>query len=184
MKRKVIIFLAGGVPAGIFTGFLCSQQNGFGQVLINSLVAGLSFGLLLCSIIEFLHGRAVRKIGDGAFRNETGLDHTRKITLSVPYDRAINLCIESIHTIRNSTVQMEDKSRGIIIARAGFNWKTWSDTISFLVSKNAQGHHIIRVSSRPTARTTLVDFGKNLDNVARIISFLQSHGGDLLTEPN
>ena len=53
------------------------------------------------------------------------------------------------------------------------SWKTWGYIISFEVRKIDNDRTQIKVSSRPAVSTTLVDYGSNLENVEKIISFLE-----------
>ncbi len=91
----------------------------------------------------------------------------------VPYDQVFNLCINSLRLIKNCKIKEADQLSGRIIAKAGLNWKTWSDTIIFIIHRTEEGATHVELSSRPTARTTIVDFGKNLENVETIITFLR-----------
>ena len=101
--------------------------------------------------------------------------HLRSIELQLPYDKAFNLCIESLSLIKKCKIQKENRSQGKIIAKAGMTWKTWGDVISFDMRKIDNNRTQVTVSSRPIVRTTLVDCGKNLENVEKIIRFLKGH---------
>ncbi len=173
MIRNMKIFLAGGIPFGILIGTLNTYRYGLQPGLISGLIAGLAFGLIMYIIIGFLHSREVNKIGDGKFRSETGVHHFRSIQFQAPYDQVFDLCVESLRLIKNCKIKEDNRLTGKIIARAGLNWKTWSDTITFLINREHDGCTHIELSSRPTARTTIVDFGKNLENVETIIIFLR-----------
>jgi len=45
------------------------------------------------------------------------------------------------------------------------------------VKKKRQTVTQVEVSNRPAMCTTVVDYGRNLENVENIISFLRGHGG-------
>jgi hypothetical protein len=62
---------------------------------------------------------------------------------------------------------------GKIMARSFVNWKTWGDTISFDITGISDEKTAVKVTSRPTASSTIVDYGKNLENVKTIVSFLE-----------
>lgn len=174
MKRNIKIFLASGIPFAILMVMLNSYLYGLPLGVISGLIAGTVFGFLMFFILGFLHSRAVKKISDGKFRDESGVNHARSIELNLPYDCVFDLCIRSLDVITNCKVLEEDRINGIIIAKAGINWKTWSDTVSFHINKIDNNHTNVNVSSRPTARTTIVDFGKNLNNVESIVSFINT----------
>ena len=171
MKRNMTIFPAGGIPFGIVIGIVNSYRYGPYAGLISGMAAGLFFGFVMYIILG-LHRKSVRKIGDGKFRDETAIHHFRNINLNLPFDRAFDLCIESLSLINSCTIRNADRMNGKIIAKAGLNWRTWSDTITFTIRSRGDGRTDVELSSRPTARTTIIDFGKNLENVETIISFL------------
>ncbi|MBC8413218.1 MAG: hypothetical protein ISR96_08210 [Nitrospira sp.] len=65
-----------------------------------------------------------------------------------------------------------DRLNGEIIIKTGINWKTWGDTICFKLSSAGPNRTTVIVTSRPTIKTTIVDFGKNLENIIKITGFL------------
>ena len=103
--------------------------------------------------------------------------HTKSVALRLSYDRAFDLCIESLGSLEKCKIQNEDRSTGQLVARTGMTWRTWGDVISFEIRRsNGDGIHI-DVSSRPAVGTTLVDFGQNLENVEKIAGFLNARSG-------
>ncbi|MBI5739194.1 MAG: hypothetical protein HZA16_00605 [Nitrospirae bacterium] len=175
MNRNLKIFLASGVPFGIFAAILFSSFYGTDAGLPGGLISGLVFGFLMFIILGFLHSRAVKRIAGEKSGEAMGTCHVRDIKLPLPYDRTFDLCIDSLKLIRRCRVQEEDRSQGRITARSSINWKTWGDTISFDITGINSENTAVKVTSRPTVRTTIVDYGKNLENVKRIISFLKNH---------
>lgn len=176
MHRNLKIFLAGGIPFGIFTGVLFSSLYGISTGLPAGLVSGLLFGFIMFIILGFLHSRAVEKIAGNRSEESMAVRQARNIELQLPYDRAFDLCIRSLDVISRCRVREEDRSQGRIMATASINWKTWGDTISFNIAAINNEKTAVKISSRPTSRTTLVDYGKNLENVKAIVSFLERSG--------
>lgn len=173
MNRNLKIFLAGGIPVGIFAAILFSYLYGIDLGLQGGLVSGLIFGSLMFFILGFLHSHAVKKIAGDTSKESMSTCQVRNIELPLPYDRTFNLCIKSLNLISRCRVKEEERSQGKIIARSSVNWKTWGDTISFEITGISNENTAVKVSSRPTSRTTIVDFGKNLENVITIVSFLE-----------
>ncbi len=173
MHRNLKIFFAGGIPFGIFTAVLYSSLNGINVGLPVGLISGLIFGFLMFIIFGYLHSRAVEKIAGDSSEESMGTCHVRNTELQLPYDRTFDLCIESLNLIRRCRVHEEERSQGKIIARSSINWKTWGDTISLNITGISNENTAVKVSSRPTSWSTLVDYGKNLENVKTIISFLE-----------
>ena len=173
MNRNLKIFLAGGIPFGIFTAILFSYFYGINVGLSSGLISGLIFGFLMFIIFGFLHSRAVEKISGDISEESMSTCQVRNTELQLPYDRTFDLCIESLNLISKCRVQEEDRSQGKIIARSSVNWKTWGDTISFVITAISDEKTAVKVASRPTASSTIVDYGKNLENVKTIVSFLE-----------
>ncbi len=172
MHRNLKIFIASGIPFGIFTAILFSSLYGANVGLSSGLISGLIFGFIMFIILGFLHSRAVEKIAGEKTEESMGTYQERNIKLQLPYDRTFDLCIKSLSLISRCKVREEDRSQGKIIAISSINWKTWGDTISFDITRISNKDTAVKVSSRPTSWSTLVDYGKNLENVKTIVSFL------------
>lgn len=173
MNRNLKIFLSNSLPFGAFMGILFSYLYGLNVGLPGGLISGLIFGFLMFVILGFLHTRAVSKISGVTSRESMSTFQDRNIKLHLPFERAFDLCLASLSEIRRSRIQEEDRSCGKIIARSSVNWKTWGDTISFNIAGTGSEETDVMVSSRPTSWSTIVDYGKNLENVEKIVSFLQ-----------
>ena len=126
--------------------------------------------------IGLVHYWLVRRMPSGKSEGAMGVHHVRSVELRLPYDKAFELCVESLSTIKRCTIRNEERAQGKILARAGINWKTWGDVLSFELRDRGDEGTQIEISSRPAIRVTFVDFGKNLDNVEKISGFLNAHG--------
>jgi len=173
MNRNLKIFLATAIPFGISMAVLFSIIYGINAGLPFGLISGLIFGFIMFIILGFLHGRAVQKIAGNRSGESMGTFHVQKIELRLPYDRVFDLCIRSLDLIGRCRVQEENRSKGMIIAKSSVNWKTWGDTITFDITGTGNDGAAVKVSSRPTSWSTIVDYGKNLENVKTIVSFLE-----------
>ena len=177
MKNNLYLklFVGMGIPFGIWIGIIDSTHGGIRSGLITGLIQGLLFGGIMSLILGVKHSRAVKRISSGNPKNDMGVHHIRNIELQIPYDEAFDLCIESLAEIKKSKVKAQDSPGGSINAKAGMNWKTWGDVITFEINKKDENVIQIKISSRPSVRTTLVDYGKNLENVNKIIDYLNPH---------
>jgi hypothetical protein len=177
MNRNFKIFLSGGIPFGIFTTVLFSSLYGINVGLPGGLISGSIFGFVMFIILGFLHSRAVEKIAGDISEESMGTCQVRNMELPLLYDSTFDLCIKSLNLISRCRIQKEDRSQGKIIARSSVNWKTWGDTISFDITGISNEKTAVKISSRPTAKSTIVDYGKNLENVKIIVSFLGKSKG-------
>jgi hypothetical protein len=175
MSRNFKIFLWSGIPFGLAMGVWFSQQYGSSTGLKIGIIAGLTFGALIFIILGLLHSQAVKKIRGGNSRETLSTHQVSDIELNLPYKQTFDLCMQSLSRIKRCTIQEENLTQGRIVAWAGINWKTWGDIITFHIKKTTNGITYVTISSRPRARTTLVDFGKNLENIIKVTSFLKKH---------
>jgi CRISPR-associated protein Csm1 len=88
------------------------------------------------------------------------------------------LCLKSLEKIKKCEIKEAEQSKGIITAHSGTTWKTWGEIINFEIINNEDSKKTcIKISSSPLVSTTLVDFGKNYENVKKISDFLKEKGG-------
>jgi len=176
MNIYLKLFLAMGIPFGIFMGIFDSLQYGFFSGLIGGLFAGIFFGFFMSLTSGSLHSQSVKRMPYGNSEEAMGVHHVRNVELRLPYDDVFNICIESLNLIKKFKIQKEDRSQGKIVARISVSWQIWGDMISFDVCRIDNNRTQVIVSSKPVVRTTLVDYGRNLENVERITEFLKKHG--------
>jgi hypothetical protein len=119
------------------------------------------------------HVIAVRRVSPKEIENSLRVHYTRKIGVDYPYRQTFQLCLQGIKELGNCKVRRTDSRSGIIEARTGFSLRTYGDTILFKIQRLDGDRTQVEVSSRPTWRPTIVDYGRNLENVEKIISFLQ-----------
>ncbi len=172
MNLYLKLFLASGIPFGILSGALSSFLVGFPVGLIVGLMVGLFAGGLFSLAVGYLHRLSVRRMPYGEPEGAMDVHHVRHVELRLPYDQAFDLCISSLSAVRKGGIRREDRPLGRIDVKAGMTWKTWGDVISFDLRRIDENRTRVEVSSGPALRTTLVDYGKNLENVERIMGFL------------
>ena len=153
------------------------------NIILNGIIAGLLFGTLVSYLLISLHTSLSRKVVTDSVNYDFGIIQTRRIEIPLAYEDAYSLCLQSLKTINRCSIRSQSPDEGTIKARAGINWKTWGDNVLIELVKG-EGSTIVEISSRPSARSTLVDFGKNLDNVERIKRFLLTQqSGYFSSEP-
>ncbi len=172
MNVYLKLFLAVGIPLSILLGALGSFLFGFPVGLFVGLIAGLFAGGLFSLPVGYLHRLAVRRMPYGEPEGAMEVRHVRHAELRLPYDQAFDLCISSLNAVKKGRIRREDRPSGRIEAKAGMTWKSWGEVISFDLRRIDANRTRVEVSSKPALRTTLVDLGKNLENVERIMGFL------------
>lgn len=175
MNIYLKIFLTAGIPFGIFAGIFYSIQYGISQGILLGLFSVLFFGGFMSLILGFLNNKSLKNMPYEISEKTTGVRHIRNIELRIPYDEAFNLCIKSCDLIKGCKIRNFDLATGIIVTKTGISFKCWGEVITFDLRKINDEKTQIVVLSKPVISTTLVDFGKNIDNVEKITTFLNDH---------
>ncbi len=168
------LLLMSGIPFGFLMGIMSFHMGDNAGAIRNGILSGLIFGTLVSYILISLHKSLSRKVVSDASMPDFNNHQVRRIVMAIPFEQAFSRCIESLKTVNRCRIILQDPDNGEIRARAGLNWKTWGDDINFKLTQETDST-VVELSSRSSARSTLVDFGKNLDNVERIRRFLHDH---------
>ncbi len=177
IKLYLKLFIISGFPFALIAGMILTHKDGILNKVIFGSISGLLFGLAASSILMFLHISLGRKVVPEITDYDPAVHQKDQVKVPLPYNEAFSLCLESLKTIKKCEIEAEVLSEGKITARAGLNWKTWGDIISLKLKKINNDNTDVWISSRPYARTTLLDFGKNLQNVWKIKEYLLGHSG-------
>lgn len=183
------LFWRSGVPFGILIGI--SQiifrnstltffygSNAFAMALVFAVVAGLFYAFFMAALITFFHKRAVQNLGYGTTEEAFEVHHVRNVDLTLPYSTTFDLCIGGLHLMGGFSIQEEDRSSGEINAKAGRGFLVKPNQVTFHIKSVNDLLTHVEVSSKPLSRWAVVDFGKNLENVERIVGYLRSHSID------
>ena len=174
MKQYLKLFLAMAIPYAIFMSIFLSLFTGIFKAIVLGSISGILYGGIVTSFLYFLNNWQLKKIESKTHEKVRGVRHSKEIEVSLPYDKAFDLCIESLKLIKRCNVEKEDRSKGEIVAKTGVSWKSWGELITFKIEKNGEKVKI-KVKSEPVLKTTLIDYGKNFENVEKITSFLEKH---------
>jgi hypothetical protein len=160
---------------GLIVGVYVALSSGLLMGLVTGLVMGAIFGLLLSSLLFLMQFATVRLMSYDVSEETLGVYQVRTLEMGLPYEEAFILCVASLQAVKGAKLQSEDRAEGRIEAKTGINWKTLGDDISIDILRSSHTMRI-RVVSRPSLMTTVVDYGQNLDNVERMTGYLKAHG--------
>ena len=190
-RRGYLGLVVGMILAGLTVGILMGIRRAIWQAGILDIVGWVVtaffltvlFGIIVSIpavlIFESLHIWRVRRLPFGKSEGALGVHHVRKVELPLPYDKAFDLCIESLSDFK---MPERDRFQGKIVAKTGMGAWTWGEIASFNVRKIDDNRTLVEVSSRPAMSTwpiirhmAVVDYGRNLKIVERISRFLRRH---------
>ncbi len=162
------VFFASGIPFGIIMGLLQWPVLGPEWALKIGLQAGAGFGLIVSTIAGLLNAIARKKAGLDGQSDKAAF--SQEMTLPMKPDRTFDLVLDGLERVKKCEITMEDREAGRIEAEAGQTWKSWGEAITAEIRQTESGGTRIAVSSRSKVKTTLIDFGKNQENIRAILS--------------
>lgn len=175
MKQKTFLFLLTSIPYGILMGFFLGDEPD--SVLKYGVISGIIFGLLMTVILFIIQRKSLKKLGQ---RNgNVKVICTAVIEIKGTRHEIFEICKSSLSKIAKCKLEESDFQAGVLKAKAGMTWHTWGDLILFKLEEAQENCYKVLVTSRPIVRSTVIDYGKNMDNINRIIELFKDMKGDI-----
>ncbi|MEL6463299.1 MAG: hypothetical protein AAFQ91_34690, partial [Cyanobacteria bacterium J06621_15] len=106
---------------------------------------------------------------------------SRKISVNGTVSEAIAVSEKAILSLNRSVIKEKDLAAGTIKAKTKMSWKSFGEFINVSTQSLADGKTLIEINSSPFIPTTVIDYGKGLDNVETIVSYIESElNGEVL----
>lgn len=168
MKLYLKLFLATGIPYGLIMGLYRGDAN-------TGLVLGFIFGTFMSVVLGTMQIIFTRNSKSGT----SGVSQAKTIELQLPFYKTCNLCVASLESINGRIAEKTEQEEGAgakVVAKTKMNWKSFGETVQFDILKVNSDKTEVKISSRPKLPMTLVDYGRNLENVKKITDFLMNSG--------
>jgi len=169
--------LAIGVPLTLFMVMLCIYLGASADEIVyfGALAFAIFGGVGL--VFSFIQVILTKRMQPENPEDAQKVRHVREIELQLPYNDAFNVCCESLASIQCCAITKKDLLQGKIVADAGPSWRSYGEVITFDIEQVDAWRTHVRVLSRPFIPTTLIDWGKNLQNVQKVAQYLRERGG-------
>lgn|SRR5690554_3880608 len=169
-KLYLKTFLLTGIPYGlIMLGFDLADGNGFR--LWKFIFLTLFFGVTMSLILVSFHRYRLKKSGVQEISDQN-LGVSQKKDIKSELSKS-----ELIEKLKTDPIigkmKMTETENGILL-NTGMTWKSWGEEIKIIQKANEECGFDYRIISRPKLITTLVDYGKNLENVNRIENVIKN----------
>ena len=142
---------------------------------------GLFFGLTMAIALTSLRRWSMKRRGMDPATTDSAVDVRESVMLPLPPDQALEHCRTALEAARFASVRIDPASR-VVHARAKVTWASFGETIE-CSAHPADGGSRVEIRSRPVVRTTIVDYGKNRENVQRIRATMARQGSLAPTSP-
>ncbi|MEM6265742.1 MAG: hypothetical protein AAGI38_24790 [Bacteroidota bacterium] len=165
-------FLATGVPFGL-TMSAIDIFTGEGFMIGKFLFMTFFFGLTMSLFFVYTAKKNLKKQGITEITDE----HL-KVVQTKYFTSGLNL-IELTEKLKASPISQRMKVKEVengILLQTGASWKSWGEEIRITQKSAREPNYEYQVSSSPRLKTTLVDYGKNLENLNQIERLMNSFG--------
>jgi hypothetical protein len=162
-----------GISMGIFYIF---QQNNYITGAISGAVAGFLFGSAMAGFTYFSDKNLKKK---GIVNDSISVNQTQSLMISLPSETVESVIREAILSIRKAKIKSISSSS--IEAKTGFTWKSFGEDIIVTLERR-NSSTFAKIKSKSSLRTTIVDYGKNLENVQDISRYIKQKFDSEVTE--
>lgn len=168
MKKKIGVlyfkfFLFAGVPYGVMMTLLNSLiSHGNGREVLKGMIAGGLFGLVMSLILVTVHIIKVNDIEDRYILTKYDVKQRGSVTLDYNIEDA-KVYVKSVLEDRRLSV-VEEHGRKIVY-KSSFSLKSFGEIIDINLTDLNDSKVKVDICSRPKGWGTLVDNGRNLENV-------------------
>jgi len=140
-------------------------------IIVTGLIGGAG-GWIFSTVIGSIKKGAINNLPHANKQQANEVEQNRTIDYECTYEDIFPEAINALSTIKKSKVKIADKSSMLILANTGINWKTFGDKIKITFQEKDKNHISLTINSKPRMPGTIVDYGKNFDNVEIIMAYL------------
>jgi hypothetical protein len=105
-----------------------------------------------------------------------GKDHAEEITVPRPIDDAYAQAVSAPEAFPRAKLKEADEQARRVELKVGMSFKSWGERVTIELAPEGDGATRAEIGSRASLGTTMVDYGKNYDNVQRVKDWLGGTG--------
>jgi hypothetical protein len=161
---------------GLFTGLMFVLMPG-GDWFYRFLF-GFALGAFEGLIIQLWSENRTRKLTESKNAEDFPVRQRRELVLLANFETAFDLCRQAASD-SGAEIKSADPASKIIKAKNGMNFHSFGTDIIFNLKPLNESLTEIEIVTRPTVRTTIVDYGESLRVIEKIIASLKAKDVEL-----
>jgi hypothetical protein len=142
-------------------------------IAVVATAVGLLFGLCVAVPLGLFQFYRVQRVAGTSAPFDISPIQTRTLELALDLPAAFRLCALALGNLP-AEITEKNETTGVLKARMKSTRISLGEDITITLTSNHANTHLT-IISRPRYRTTLLDFGKNYENVEKILTYLKSH---------
>lgn len=135
-------------------------------------------GFLMAVILQLWGDLRTRKFSENKDEKDFSVIQNRKLTLLMKKEAAFDLCMDSIADVSAKVVN-KNIEKGFIKAKTKMNFHSFGTEITFNLSQIADNLTEVEVQTRPSVKTTMVDYGESLRIIQEINQNLKEKDAEI-----
>lgn len=139
-----------------------------GWAIGTSAASAVLYGAFMARVFGRRHVRAVEALVGAPTDEALSPRQTKILHVDLPPAEVFERCRKAIGAMPRARITSADAATGVIEAKVGAAMKSWGEIVNVRVEPAPSGTSSIEISSRPSFRPTIVDYGVNLQNVLAI----------------
>lgn len=169
MNKYLVIFIKSGLFFGLAMGALSTlRHSNIFLGALNCAISGLLFGGFM-AVISYISQKRLKS--KGISKESKGVNQRYRLIVNRPLPEVRPTLGSSVSAISNCKIVKEDADG--IKAKTGMGWKSFGEQISIFCEALTPTETLIEITSSPSMKTTLVDYGRNLENVEAIGNYFK-----------
>lgn len=165
----IVVFRWTSIAFGLVLGLLFGIQMGIMQGVLSGVLGGLFYGFCMAIICGGMHNLFVKILNSFTHESIMGVHQVDIFTVENSYDVVYRQLLDCVANVKGWSISHHDKEAGAIRIKTGMTWKSFGENILITVSSDVKEECKVSVSSKPIIKTTLVDYGKGIENVRLLI---------------
>ncbi len=170
--KYIRIFFLSALFFGVWMGIVYTFQ--FGNVYIaltSAAIAGIVFGIIMAAFSYFSDQKLKKK---GIDTSNTSPRQFRKMSVNRTISEVIPICEQAILSLNRAVIKEKDLKTGTIKAKTKITWRSFGEIIKISTQSLGDDETLIEIKSSPFIPTNVIDYGKGLENVETIVSYIKS----------
>lgn len=172
------LFLATSLPMGLLTGLLLLLWMGPLESLLLGVLAALLFGLMMTAVLSV--SQAVAGTQGGKVDANLDVRQTRTFPVLGSKDEVVQHTKAAFELLGVRSFDILDANAGVLAGHTAFSVKSFGERLHAVIKPGREVCEVT-ITSEPRLSTTLVDYGKNLQNIEAIQRHLHTEGDALPT---
>lgn len=167
------VFLLTGISFGAIQ-FFFNYWLGNDTPLIGLIIQGVLFGLLFSFFAVQMQKKKLKQMGR-SINSEADLVPSQQDELMVQeeIDVVWRALVERFAKQKGWKLKEKMPAKGKLILTRGTSMWSWGEKIEIRLRDLNEGYTLVQVNSSPMLSTTLIDYGRNRENVEQVLAFVE-----------